>query len=57
MSKQSVKPVLLSDAQIQAIKKIQAQERQQSVMGIEPSIHDIARRLVDKALTSLASGS
>ncbi|MEN0630536.1 hypothetical protein AAIG33_24410 [Phytobacter ursingii] len=57
MSKQSVKPVLLSQAQIQEIKKIQAQERQHSAMGIEPSIHEIARRLVDKALTSLASGS
>lgn len=57
MSKQSVKPVLLSQAQIQEIKKIQAQERQHSAMGIEPSIHEIARRLVDKALMSLASGA
>ncbi|MCT4774202.1 hypothetical protein L6458_18045 [Klebsiella aerogenes] len=50
MSKQSVKPVLLSEAQIQAIRKIQEKQRQQSGIGVAPTIHEIARGLVDKAL-------
>jgi hypothetical protein len=52
MSKQSVKPVLLSEAQIQAIRKIQEQQRQQSGIGVAPTIHEIARGLVDKALSA-----
>jgi hypothetical protein len=56
MSKQSVKPVLLSEAQIQAIRKIQEQQRQQSGIGVAPTIHEIARGLVDKALASLSIG-
>ena len=55
MSKQSVKPVLLSEAQIQAIRKIQEQQRQQSGIGVAPTIHEIARGLVDKALASLSN--
>ncbi|MDH1408973.1 hypothetical protein N5F20_00475 [Citrobacter freundii] len=47
MSKQSVKPVLLSDAQLQAIRNIQEQQRKQSGLGVAPSIHEIARGLVD----------
>ncbi|HHL3237527.1 TPA: hypothetical protein ACQ45K_001680 [Klebsiella variicola] len=50
MSKQSVKPVLLSEAQIQAIRKIQEKQRQQSGIGVAPTIHEIARGLVDKTL-------
>lgn len=50
MSKQSVKPVLLSETQIQAIRKIQEHQRQQSGIGVAPTIHEIARGLVDKAL-------
>ena len=50
MSKQSVKPVLLSEAQIQAIRKIQEKQRQKSGIGVAPTIHEIARGLVDKAL-------
>ncbi|HBC8967462.1 TPA: hypothetical protein KE741_000729 [Raoultella ornithinolytica] len=53
MSKQSVKPVLLSEAQIQAIRKIQEKQRQQSGIGVAPTIHEIARGLVDKALASI----
>lgn len=53
MSKQSVKPVLLSEAQIQAIRKIQEKQRQQSGIGVAPTIHEIARGLVDKALQQL----
>lgn len=52
MSKQSVKPVLLSDVQLQAIKNIQEQQRKQSGIGVAPTIHEIARGLVDKALSS-----
>lgn len=50
MSKQSVKPVLLSETQIQAIRKIQEHQHQQSGIGVSPTIHEIARGLVDKAL-------
>lgn len=53
MAKQVTKVVLLSDSQIQAIRKIQEQQRQQSGIGVAPSIHEIARGLVDKALASL----
>lgn len=56
MSKQSVKPVLLSEAQIQAIRKIQEKQREQSGIGVAPTIHEIARGLVDKALASLSDG-
>ncbi|MEB4699872.1 hypothetical protein [Klebsiella quasipneumoniae] len=55
MSKQSVKPLLLSEAQIQAIRKIQEKQRQQSGIGVAPTIHEIARGLVDKALASLSN--
>ena len=55
MSKQSVKPVLLNDDQMQAIRKIQEQQRELSGLGVAPSIHEIARGLVDKAL-SMHSG-
>lgn len=51
MSKQSVKPVLLNNTQMQAIRKIQEQQRQLSGIGVAPSIHEIARGLVDKALS------
>ncbi|EOJ9253748.1 MULTISPECIES: hypothetical protein [Klebsiella/Raoultella group] len=54
MSKQSVKPVLLSEAQIQAIRKIQEKQRLQSGIGVAPTVHEIARGLVDKALASLS---
>ncbi|HCM2992085.1 TPA: hypothetical protein N3F15_000912 [Klebsiella aerogenes] len=52
MSKQSVKPVLLSEEQIQAIRKIQDQQRKQSGIGVAPTIHEIARGLMEKALAS-----
>lgn len=55
MSKQSVKPVLLSEAQIQAIIKIQEKKRQQSGIGVAPTIHEIARGLVDTALATISA--
>lgn len=54
MSKQSVKPVLLSDSQLQAIRNIQEQQRKQSGLGVAPTIHEIARGLVDSALAAHA---
>ena len=51
----SVKPVLISEKQIEAIKKIQEEQRKKSEVGVAPTIHDIARGLMDKALASLAS--
>ena len=53
MSKQSVKPVLLSEAQIQVIRKIQEHQRQQSGIGVAPTIHEIARGLMDLALSGV----
>lgn len=55
MSKQSVKPVLLSEGQIQAIIKIQEKQRQQSGIGVAPTIHEIARGLVDTALATISA--
>lgn len=55
MSKQSVKPVLLSEGQIQAIRKIQEQQRQQSGTGVARTIHEIARGLVDTALATISA--
>ncbi|EID66727.1 hypothetical protein ECW26_28110 [Escherichia coli W26] len=50
MRKASVKPVLLAREQIEALQRIQDEERQKSVLGVAPSIHVIARQLMDKAL-------
>ena len=46
----SVKPVLLSEKQMQAIKKIQDEQRKKSGIGVAPSLHEIARGLMEKAL-------
>ena len=51
----SVKPVLISEKQMEAIKKIQEEQRKKSEVGVAPTIHEIARGLMDKALASLAS--
>lgn len=51
MSRQAtMKPVLLSKEQIVKLKLIQEEEQQKSPLGIAPSIHAIARGLIDKAL-------
>ncbi|MDQ9127644.1 hypothetical protein RDT67_14520 [Serratia fonticola] len=55
-AKASVKPVLLSGEQMSAILQIQRQEKQKSPLGITPSIHEIARGLVGKALSNMAVG-
>ncbi|EMR0738094.1 hypothetical protein RVX82_002434 [Citrobacter braakii] len=50
MKSHGVKPVLLSPEQIETLRRIQDEERQKSVLGVAPSIHVIARQLMDKAL-------
>ncbi|EPL3977781.1 hypothetical protein OQJ40_21335 [Serratia nevei] len=47
----SVKPVLLSEKQMQAIRMIQEEQRKKSGIGVAPSLHEIARGLMDKALS------
>lgn len=46
----SVKPVLISEKQMEAIKKIQEEQRKKSGIGVAPTLHEIARGLIDKAL-------
>ena len=41
----SVKPVLISEKQMEAIK-----QRKKSGIGVAPTLHEIARGLIDKAL-------
>lgn len=50
IKRQSSQVVLLSRKQVEALLRIQVDERSRSEFGIQPSIHQIARRLVDKAL-------
>ncbi|VUC76237.1 Uncharacterised protein [Raoultella terrigena] len=54
MSRQNVKPVLLSHEQIKALSEIREQHRKASNVGVAPTIHEIARGLIDKALASLS---
>ena len=53
MNTAPLKPVLLSREQIAALQAIQAQERSKSPLNIAPTIHVIARQLMDKALAQL----
>lgn len=46
----SVKQVLISEKQMEAIKKIQEEQRKKSGIGVAPTLHEIARGLIDKAL-------
>ncbi|HHJ4582725.1 TPA: hypothetical protein ACQJXY_005170 [Citrobacter freundii] len=55
MKKPNVRPVLLSGDQFAAICKIQERERQRSDIGVAPSVHQIARGLVAKALASMTT--
>ncbi|MDI4745910.1 hypothetical protein MJL33_29985, partial [Salmonella enterica subsp. enterica serovar Kentucky] len=41
----SVKPVLISEKQMEAIKKIQEEQRKKSEVGVAPTIHEIARQM------------
>ena len=49
----TVKPILMRVEQIEALRKIQEQERAKSPLGVAPTIHVIARGLMDKALAQL----
>ncbi|BBR57154.1 hypothetical protein M2J86_16925 [Citrobacter freundii] len=49
--KQNSQVVLLTRGQVEALQRIQEEERKRSEFGIQPSIHEIARKLVDKALS------
>lgn len=53
MRNPSVKPVLLTKEQIDALHRLQEEERRNSPLGIAPSIHEVARRLMDKVLQSV----
>ena len=53
MNTAPLKPVLLSREQIAALQAIQEQERSKSPLNIAPTIHVIARQLMDKALAQL----
>ncbi len=50
-SKAKVKPILLSQEQVNSLVRIQAEERAKSPLGITPSLHAIARGIMDKALS------
>ncbi|WP_193568598.1 hypothetical protein [Citrobacter sp. NCU1] len=52
MRSPNVKPVLLTKEQIDALHQLQEKERKNSPLGIAPSLHEVARRLMDKALDS-----
>lgn len=57
MKKPSAKPVLLSGEQLAAIREIQERERKRSALGVAPSIHQIARSLMAKALALNVEGA
>jgi hypothetical protein len=49
----NTKAVLLSVEQVAVIKRMQDAERKKSPFGSAPSIHQIARGLMDKALQDI----
>jgi len=53
MNKSTLKPVLLTREQIEALQAIQREERSKSPLNIAPTIHVIARHLMAKALEQL----
>lgn len=57
MSTASLKPVLLSREQVSALREIQEQERRKSSLKIAPSIHIIARQLMENALEDIKKNS
>lgn len=50
MKTTGVKPVLLTGEQVAALQAIREQERQRSGFGIAPSIHDVARKVIEMGL-------
>jgi len=57
MNTASLKPVLLNSEQITALREIQEQERSKSPLNIAPTIHVIARQLMDNALKQLQANN
>lgn len=55
MTTSKLKPVLLSASQIEALRQIQERDRSSSPLGIAPTIHVIARQLMEKALKEVSS--
>ncbi|ULF51024.1 hypothetical protein LBP97_14530 [Serratia marcescens] len=48
--KPNTQAVLLTRGQVEALQRLQEQERKRSELGITPSIHEVARRLMSQAL-------
>ena len=46
----TLRPVLLTASQMEAIRSIQESERKNSRFGTAPTVHDIARGLISRAL-------
>ncbi len=51
--KHTTQAVLLTRKQVEQIQRLQEMERSRSEFGITPSIHEVARKLVDKALSGV----
>lgn len=54
MNQPTVRPVLLNREQYETLRAIQEKERSKSPLGIAPTIHVIARKLMAKALADYA---
>ncbi|MGQ3903887.1 hypothetical protein [Mixta calida] len=54
MQKCTVKTILIKVEQYEELRKLQERERAKSPLGVAPTIHVIARGLMDKALAQLA---
>ncbi|MDE8753867.1 hypothetical protein PZA22_05005 [Pectobacterium polaris] len=52
--KPNTQAVLLTREQVEALQRLQEQERKRSELGITPSIHEVARRLMNKVLSEVA---
>lgn len=56
MTQPGKRPIVLSQTQMEALAKIQSDERKKSPYGAAPSIPDLARGLLDKALRDVYAG-
>ena len=54
--KNNTQAVLLTRDQVEALRHLQERERGRSEFGITPSIHEVARGLVDSALKTIGKG-
>ena len=46
------KAVLLNPRQIEQLERIRDEESMRSALGIRPTIHEVARRIIDEALNN-----